>query len=141
MPSRRSQDRLRFLRVDHRSLFARRQFVRLIFIVAGIWVAYNLLLSDQSLVRYFLLRKENKGLRAEIARAEAAVDSLHALAEELEENPEAVERIARERFLLKEKDEKTYVFIPVDESKKGLYPPKNEGITSGEEEKGVDNEP
>ena len=40
MPSRRrSPDRLRILRFDYRSRFARKQFLRLCGIVAGIWVA------------------------------------------------------------------------------------------------------
>jgi cell division protein FtsB len=139
MRTRRSRDRLRFLRVDHRSLFARRQFIRLIFIVAGIWMVYTFLLSDQSLVSYFYLRHENGVLREQIRQAEASADSLQALADDLEKNRDAIERMARERYQMRGKEEMAYVFIPVDESEKGRYPPKEDRPDAARKEKGVDN--
>ncbi|MFH1278164.1 MAG: septum formation initiator family protein [Candidatus Eisenbacteria bacterium] len=136
MTLRNPRERLRMLRIDFRALLARKQFYRLLGILAGTWLVWTFLLSDDSLIRYAVLRAENRDLIAEIERTEAALDSLGALGADLERDPAAVERVARERYHLLAKGEKSYVFLPVDESEKErpprLLPPEPEAAGDGE---------
>ncbi|MBM3321553.1 MAG: septum formation initiator family protein [Candidatus Eisenbacteria bacterium] len=112
----RAPDRLRFLRVDHRAVFARKQFVRLVLVLAAVWVVHVFLISDHSVFRHTLLEEENQKLRAEIARTESVVDSLDLIAEELEHDRERIERVARERYHLSASGEKSYIFVSVEKS-------------------------
>ena len=116
--SRRSPDRLKFLRIDHRAIFARRQFKRLCWVLAGIWVVYTFLLGDFSLIRHFVLRSDNATLRAAIIETEAELDSIRTLTENLRDDPETIERVARERYHMVRQDEVAYVFVPIDEREK-----------------------
>ncbi len=112
----RSPDRLRFLRVDHRAVFARKQFVRLVLVLAAVWVAHVFLISDHSVFRHTLLETENLRLREEIARMDSVLDSLDVTAEELEYDRERIERVARERYHLSAPGEKSYIFVSVEKS-------------------------
>lgn len=113
-----SRDRLRMLRIDFRALLARKQFYRLLGVLAGIWLVWTFLLSDSSVIRYALLRSENGQLRAEIARTEGKLDSLRVLAADLRTDPDAAERIARDRYHMLAEGEKAYVFLGVDEAER-----------------------
>jgi len=115
---RRSPDRLKFLRIDHRAIFARRQFKRLCWLLAGIWVVYTFLLGDFSVFRYLVLRGENSSLRAEIVETEGRLDSLRVLTENLRDDRETIERVARERYHMVRDDEVAYVFVEIDERDK-----------------------
>ena len=114
----RSRDRLGILRIPIRPLLAKKRFYRLLGVLAGIWIVWTFLLSDSSVVRYVMHRSENGRLRAEIARTEGKLDSLRTLAAELRTDPDAVERIARDRYHYLAEGEKAYVFLAVDESEK-----------------------
>jgi cell division protein FtsB len=105
---------LRFLRIDHRALFARKQFTRLVGVLAFVWVAYLFLISDHSIFRYTMLGRENEELSAEIARTELTLDSLNAAVRELDSDRERIERVARERYHFVGEDEKAYVFVEVE---------------------------
>jgi len=114
----RSPERLRFLRVDLRSTFARRRFLRLAAVLAGLWVAYTFLLSEHSLIRTVRLKKENGRLRAAIHRSAAETDSLREMGKRISVDPDAIERVARERFHLQKEGEITYVFLPIEETER-----------------------
>jgi len=116
MTPRRSPERLRFLRVDLRATFARRQFLRLAAILVGLWVAYTFLLSEHSLIRTVSLKRENGRLRAAILRTRAETDSVRALGDRIREDPGEIERVARERYHLQREGEQTYVFLPLEET-------------------------
>ncbi len=118
MPRKRSPDRLWFLRIDHRAIFARKQFVRALVLLAGVWMVYTFLLSDYSITEYWLLSSSNASISAKMEGAEAELDSLEQLIVALEDDPEAIEQIARERYHMVGKDELAYVFIDVPESEK-----------------------
>jgi len=95
MPSKRSADRLRFLRFDHRSYFARKQLVRFSLLIAGVWVANTFLLGDQSALTLLQLRGDNNELREKIATAEGTVDSLRTVAMSIRTDQEGIEKMAR----------------------------------------------
>ena len=118
MPRKRSADRLWFLRIDHRAIFARKQFVRALVLLAGVWMVYTFFLSDYSITEYCLLSTRNASISAKIGGAEAELDSLDRLISDLEDDPVAIERIARERYHMVGKDELAYVFVDVPESEK-----------------------
>ena len=63
-----------------------------------------------------LLRLRGDRARAEeaLARTRHEVDSLRAVAKALEDDPAAIERIARERFGMIREGELLYRFVPVD---------------------------
>ncbi len=106
MPSKRSADRLRFLRFDHRAYFARKQLIRFSLLVVAVLVANTFLLGDQSVVTLFQLKRTNSDLRAQIAQAEGMVDSLKIVAAEIEDDPTSIERVARERHRMIGENEK-----------------------------------
>ncbi len=110
----RSPERLRFLRIDHRAIFARKQFARLVGIIALVWVAYVFLVSEHSVFRQAVLARENVRLRDEITKAESALDSLEVAVIELETDRSRIERLARERYHYVGEEEKAYVFVEVD---------------------------
>jgi len=118
MTHRRSSERLKFLRIDMRAYFARKQLARVACFLAGIWLFHNFLLSDQSLIRYFMLRSDNDRIRVEIAETRETLDSLKALTVDLERNPAVIERVAREKYRMLRDDETAYVFLPVNESER-----------------------
>ncbi|MBN1824952.1 MAG: septum formation initiator family protein [Candidatus Eisenbacteria bacterium] len=118
MTPRRSPERLCFLRIDLRATFARRRFLRLAAVLIGLWVAYTFLLSEHSLIRTVRLKRENGRLQAAIERTRAETDSLRTLSDRIREDPEAIERIAREQFHLQREGERTYVFLPLDEAER-----------------------
>ena len=118
MTPRRSPERLRFLRVDLRATFARRQFLRLAALLVGLWAVYTFLLSEHSLIRTVRLKSENGRLREAIDRTRVETDSLRALAARIREDPEEIERIARERYHLQREGERAYVFLPLDEAER-----------------------
>ena len=115
MPTKKSPDRLRFLRFDHRSYFAKKQLLRFSALLAGIWIVHTFLLSDQSAITLFQLETGNSALERDIARTEATLDSLRRMASLLESDPGTIERVARERYHMIGKDEMQYVFIEVPE--------------------------
>lgn len=116
MAHRRSSERLKFLRIDVRAYFARKQLARVACFLAGIWLFHNFLLSDQSLIRYFMLRSDNNRICVEIAETCETLDSLKALTVDLERNPTVIERVAREKYRMLRDDETAYVFLSVNES-------------------------
>jgi cell division protein FtsB len=90
--------------------------VRLVLVLAAVWVAHVFLISDHSVFRHTLLETENLRLREEIARMDSVLDSLDVTAEELEYDRERIERVARERYHLSAPGEKSYIFVSVEKS-------------------------
>lgn len=116
MPSKRSADRLKFLRFDHRSYFARKQLIRFSILIAGVLVANTFLLGDQSMLTLLQLKRTNADLATRIDEAEGTVDSLRTVAAEMENDPAAIERVAREKYRMIGEDEKQYLFIGIPDS-------------------------
>ncbi len=116
MPSKRSGDRLKFLRFDHRSYFARKQLIRFSILIAGVLVANTFLLGDQSMLTLLQLKRTNADLATRIDEAEGTVDSLRTVAAEMENDPAAIERVAREKYRMIGEDEKQYLFIGIPDS-------------------------
>ena len=66
-------------------------------------------LDPNSFLRLFELRRQNAALRAEIAEYEARYNADTQALNDLMNNPEAVERVARVNLYMKTADEDVYV--------------------------------
>ena len=67
-------------------------------------------LDENSLIRRAVHRQEMASLKAEIKRYTLQYEEDTRRLEELNNNPEAIEKIARERYLMKTEDEDIFIF-------------------------------
>ena len=67
-------------------------------------------LDENNLVRRAMHRREIASLKAEIERYHKQFQEDTRRLEELVSNPEAIEKIARERYLMKTQDEDIFIF-------------------------------
>lgn len=67
-------------------------------------------LDENSLIRRAMHRHEIASLKSEIKRYTIQYEEDTRKLEELDNNPEAIEKIARERYLMKTADEDVYIF-------------------------------
>ncbi|MDR0938929.1 MAG: septum formation initiator family protein [Mediterranea sp.] len=76
-------------------------------------VAFGILivfLDDNSLVRRMGYSREINSLREEIVKYRADYDESTRRLNELKTNPDAMEKVAREKYMMKKPDEDIYVF-------------------------------
>jgi cell division protein FtsB len=96
------------LRLTHRRLAA----VALLLGVA--WLGGNFFFSEYGLRNLLRERRAERRLEGEIARLTARREQLVLARDALQRDPAAIERVAREKYLLGREGEMTYVFVPVD---------------------------
>lgn len=83
----------------------------LVFVAAMVWMAF----FDQFDVRSQLkLRSQIQKLEADKAYFQSEIDHTRARIEELRGNPDALEKLAREKYLMKRPDEDVYVLVAPD---------------------------
>lgn len=80
-------------------------------LIAAYWAMCG---GEYTILDLYRARATRAGEAAEVARLQAAIDSLTARVDLLENDPEALERIARERYGLIRDGETLYRFVPVD---------------------------
>lgn len=81
-----------------------------IFILVGIFAIHLIFLDENNLIKKFQCKREIAELKREIKHYQDENDKSIKLLEELNSNPEVLERIARERYFMKKPNEDIYVF-------------------------------
>lgn len=81
-----------------------------IFILVGIFAIHLIFLDENNLIKKFQCKREIAELKSEIKHYQDENDKSIKLLEELNSNPEVLERIARERYFMKKPNEDIYVF-------------------------------
>ncbi|GAE16396.1 hypothetical protein IX307_000966 [Bacteroides pyogenes] len=79
-------------------------------ITIGIFTAIIGFLDENSLYRRFKYEREINQLKKEIEKYKAEYEESTEKLNELQTNPEAIEQIAREKYLMKKPNEDIYVF-------------------------------
>lgn len=79
-------------------------------VVTVIFVAIIGFLDENSLVQRFQHKREIAALKEEIAKYTIQYEEDTRKLEELNSNPEAIEKIAREKYLMKTPDEDVFIF-------------------------------
>lgn len=79
-------------------------------LATAIFVLIIGVLDENSLIRRAMHRHEIAQLKAEIKRYTLQFEEDTRRLEELNNNPEAIEKIARERYLMKTQDEDIFIF-------------------------------
>ena len=80
-------------------------------LIAAYWAVFG---GEHTVLDVYRARAERDEEAAEVRRLERAIDSLAARADSLENDPETLERIARERYGLIRDGETLYRFAPGD---------------------------
>ncbi|MBR2360382.1 MAG: septum formation initiator family protein [Bacteroidaceae bacterium] len=88
------------------NLFCRHKYL----VVTVAFVAIIGVLDENSLVRRMSHKYEIATLKSEIAKYEQQFQEDTRKLEELDSNPETIEKIARERYLMKRPDEDVFIF-------------------------------
>ncbi len=91
-------------------------------LVTALWLAgayYFVLGGEYSALDVRALQAEREMLNARIDSLAAVTDSLEVWADSLKSSPEAIERVARERYGFIRDGERLYRFIEVDASGRG----------------------
>ena len=88
-------------------LFVRRRKYLITFVLFVVLVGF---LDENSIVRRLGYYREETRLRGEIDRYRAEYEEDTEKLKELTSNPEALEKIAREKYLMKKPNEDIYVF-------------------------------
>ena len=78
--------------------------------------------GEYSLFDLLRLKRDRGEAEERLARTRREVDSLRAEAKRLEDDPAAIERVARERFGMIRDGETLYRFVPVDSAAPGKNP-------------------
>jgi cell division protein FtsB len=112
----------RFYRPARLPRISRRRFAAASVAVACCLVAGSLLFSEYGLRNLLDLRRTESALEREVADLKARRAALAQEKEALASDPVALEKIAREKYLLARDDEMTYVFVPVDSTGAPLPP-------------------
>lgn len=81
--------------------------ILLAFLIFGIHIGF---FDENNIIRRVQYKKEILELKSEIERYQKEYDKSTKTLEDLTSNPEYIERIARERYFMKEPNEDIYVF-------------------------------
>ena len=81
--------------------------ILLAFLIFGVHIVF---IDHNNVIRRIQRKKEILELRSEIERYQKEYEKSTIMLEELTSNPEYIERIARERYFMKEPDEDIYIF-------------------------------
>ena len=81
-----------------------------ILILVAIFGIHLIFIDENNLIKKFPCTREIAELKSEIKHYQEENDKSIKLLEELNYNPEVLERIARERYFMKKPDEDIYVF-------------------------------
>lgn len=106
--------RARFYRPAKLPRVSRRGFVAAGVALGAVWIAGNFVFSEYGLRNLLIQERIERRLTGEIAALESRHAGLTIERQALERDSKAIERIAREKYLLGKSDEVTYVFVPVD---------------------------
>jgi cell division protein FtsB len=98
-----------------KGLLSRGQVSRIVAVALGLWLLWVLLAGDTSLVQLWKLKSENSDVRNQIADKEARLEQLETDTANLED-PEYVEKIAREKYGMIRDGETSYRVVPVAEN-------------------------
>lgn len=79
-------------------------------IVTLVFAVYIGFIDDNSLINRFSNKREISRLRAEIEKYQKEYDESTERLKELQSNPEVIEKIARENYLMKKPNEDIFVF-------------------------------
>ena len=113
-----------FFRPTTRRHLTRRRFAQVSLVLLALGLVGAFVFSEYGLRNLLILRETEGALEDEIA----ALEGRHAaLVEErvaIANDPAAIERVAREKYLLAKPGEVTYVFVPVDSTGVPLPPPR-----------------
>jgi len=113
-----------FFRPSTRRHLTRRRFAQVSLVLLALGLVGAFVFSEYGLRNLLILEETETALEDEIA----ALEGRHAaLVEErlaIDKDPAAIERVAREKYLLAKPGEVTYVFVPVDSMGAPLPPPR-----------------
>ncbi len=82
--------------------------VKLIFLLAGTAIVLFLLFNENGIIKYLKLRREVKKLNEEILNAEEKLRSLDSEIDSLKNSRAKIEKVAREKFDMMNKDERVF---------------------------------
>ncbi len=103
----------RVLRRPIREFVSRQKIGRIIAVALGLWLLWILLAGDTSLVQLWKLKKENTEILEEIGRLEGRLEDL-ATEEDNLQNPEHLEKLAREEYGMIREGETAYRIVDTE---------------------------
>jgi cell division protein DivIC len=80
------------------------------FIVTAIFVIFMLFLDDSTIFYQLKLRKEQQNLQYTSTELKLKIKELQKINTELQKNPIAIEKIAREKYGMKKQNETVFLF-------------------------------
>ncbi len=117
------RDRVRrFYRPARLPRISRRRFAAIGVIAVFALLVGNYLFSDFGLRNLLIQKRTEDRLEGELAALKSRKSALIQYRGALEKDPVAIEKLAREKYLLAREGEMTYVFVPVDSSGAPLPP-------------------
>jgi cell division protein FtsB len=121
-PARPAQPRIRAsggpakpLRWQPKWWVSKARILRFALALAGLWVAYQLLGSEESLLVGLSARRQRVKLEEEIAALEAKSEAIRQVRARIIKDPEFLEQIAREQQAMRKDGEKVILLVPREE--------------------------